>query len=222
MSTNWRQGLVEIESVVALLATCAGGILPPLLLGLFALAEGIGVMLAPGNGKLPFCIILVSLAVVTAANAIWVIGMARAALDESCPRLTEMLAETGRRVRRPKAPFAPSTPLPLVMALRLPSIAWLLRPLVGLWWGGHFLGIAAFGILVHDAFNEMLKHAPAYQRLFIPVSLHEALLFASNVYLLLAVAVFFRDPTAHAKLWSWRFIIDLALGLAAWWLAMHG
>jgi hypothetical protein len=67
-----------------------------------------------------------------------------------------------------------------------------------------------------------LKHAPLHQQLLLPLLLHLALLFAANLYFLLAVAVFFRDPSTHARVWSWRFIIDLALGLGALGLAMHG
>ena len=159
MPTNWRQGLVEIESVIALLATYAGGFLPSLLLGVFALAEG------SGHGKVPLCVMLVSFTAITAASAIWVARMAQAALVESCPRLARLLGEVGRTVRNYEEPVAPSSPLPLVMALRLPRIPLLLRPLVGLWWGGLFLGVAALGILVHDAMTEILKHAPLHQQL---------------------------------------------------------
>jgi hypothetical protein len=91
-----------------------------------------------------------------------------------------------------------------------------LRLLVGLWWGAHFAGVAALGILVHDAMNEILKNAPQQAAARIALSLHLAFLFAATLYLFLSVAAFFRDPTAHARLCSWRFIIDLALSLVAW------
>jgi hypothetical protein len=216
MSIDWRQRLVEFESIVTLLATYAGGFLPPLLLGVVALAEGFG------HGKLPFFVILVSLAAVTAVSAVWVSRMAHAALAVSCPGLAKLLGVAWRAVRHPEDQLPAAAPLAVVMAVRLPCIPWLLRPLVGLWWGAHFAGAAALAILVNQAMDEILKHAPMHQQVLLPLTMDLALLFAANLYLLLAVAVFFRNPAVHARLWSWRFVIDLVLVLVAWGLAVHG
>jgi hypothetical protein len=213
MLTGWRQILVEIESVVSLVSAYAGGFLPPLLLAVGALVAG------TGRAQLPFCIILASCAAVTAVSAVWVARMAQAALAESCPRLARLLGGAHLAVWRPDSPLAPGTPLAVVMAYRLPRIHWLLRPVVGLWWGAHFAGVAALGIMVKDVLNEVLRHAPLFERVALPLSMHLILLFAANLYLLLAVAVFFRNPTVHGRVWSWRFMIDLAMSLLALGLA---
>jgi hypothetical protein len=210
------QRLVEFESLVALVATYAGGFLPPLLIAVFVLPQSIG------HGFWSLCIIAVSLIAVTAATAIWVAGMAQRALVEACPGLAWMLGKAARAMRTRDTRLAPGPPLAIVMAARLPRIPRLLRPVVGLWWGTHFVGVAILGMVVYGAMEEIFKHAPLYQRLLVPLALHLALLFAANLYLLLAVAVFLRDPTTHAKVWSWRFIIDLALSFVAWGLAMYG
>jgi hypothetical protein len=218
MSMRWRQVFVEFESVVALVVTFAGGFIPPLLFGLCGLIEAVT------RRSAPEFIVMLILFVVTAANAIWVAGMARAALAESCPRVARLLECARRRRRGKHNEYQPASgePLAVVMARRLPRLPWPLRWLVGLWWGAQFAGVAALGIFIYGVLDMVLKNAPLHHRLLIPLSYHMALLFAANLYLLLAVAAFFRNPIVHAKLWSWRFIVDLTLSLAAWWLATHG
>ena len=70
-------------------------------------------------------------------------------------------------------------------------------------------------------FCKVLEIAPLHQRL-LPLAFYLPLVFAANVYLLLAAAVFFRNPVMHTKLWQWRLVIDLAFSLLAWRLGMHG
>ena len=206
--------LVEVESLLTLVTIYAGGFLPPLLLSTLILEGAMRKDAAE-------IVIFSSLAIAASAGAIWVARMARAAINDSCPRLAAMLGASPRIVFSLDARIVPTAPLAVLIAGRLPRIPWLLRPVVSLWWTAHFAGAAALGMLACDFLLRILKGAPLQQQLFLPLVFYVPLLFAANLYLLLAAAVFYRDPAVHARLWSWRLVIDLALGLVAWELGMH-
>ena len=206
--------LVEVESLVTLVTIFAGGFLPPLLLSLCILE---GAMRKDAAEIVVFS----GLAVAATAGAIWVARMARVAINESSPRLAAMLTASRRIVRRRNVRIMPAAPLAVLIAGQLPRIPWLLRPVVSLWWTAHFAGAAALGVLAYDCLLRLLKDAPFQQQLFLPLGFYIPLLFAANLYLLLAAAVFFRNPVVHAKLWRWRLVIDLALSLIAWKLGLH-
>ncbi len=92
---------------------------------------------------------------------------------------------------------------------------------MGLWWTVDFRRRAALGMLAYDGLRQILKGGPFLQQVFRPLAFYVPLLFAANLYLLLAAAVFLRNPAVHARLWKWRLVFDLALALVAWELGMH-
>jgi len=206
--------MVEVESLLTMVTIFAGGFLPPLLLSMLILE---GAMRKDAAEIVVFS----SLTIAASVGAIWVARMARAAINDSCPRLAAVLGASRRIVLSRDARIVPTAPLAVLIAGQLPPIPWLLRPVVGLWWTAHFAGAAALGMLAYDSLLGSLKGAPFQQQLFLPLGFYVPLLFAANLYLLLAAAVFFRNPAVHTELWRWRLVIDLALGLVAWELGMH-
>jgi hypothetical protein len=192
----------------------AGGFLPPLLLSVFIIEGAVREDAAE-------IVVFSSLAMAASAGAIWVAKTARAAIIDSCPRLAAMLGASRPIVRSFDAHIVPTAPLAVLIAGKLPPIPWLLRPVLGLWWTAHFAGAAALGTLAYDCLLEILKGAPFQQRVFLPLGIYVPLLYAANLYLLLAAAVFFRNPTVHTRLWRWRLVVDLAFALIALQLGMR-
>ena len=81
---DWREILVEAESLVALVAILAGGFLPPLLLTPL-IVEG---AMRKDTAEIA---VFAGLVVAAAAGAIWVGRMARAAMANPAPALPQCL-----------------------------------------------------------------------------------------------------------------------------------
>jgi hypothetical protein len=101
-------------------------------------------------------------------------------------------------------------PLAVVMAIRLPNIPRLLRPIVSLWWLIHFAAGACVGLGVFLATQRGLQAYPI-MRVLVPLILDLGVLFAANLYLLLALALLFGTPHLWLKLWRMRLALDLVL-----------
>ncbi len=84
--------LVEAESLLTLVTIFAGGFLPPLLLSILVLQAA--------SKDAAEIVVFSSLAIAASAGAIWVARMARAAMNDPCPRLAAMLGASRRLVPR--------------------------------------------------------------------------------------------------------------------------
>jgi hypothetical protein len=112
-------------------------------------------------------------------------------------------------------------PLALVMATQVPRIPVLLRPLLSLWWLAYFTAGGLGGWAVFAWARKVLVGAPVL-RVLLPVVLDFGILFAVNLYLMLAAAALIRQPMLWQRLWRWRLAVDLALTLATQWFILKG
>jgi len=96
------------------------------------------------------------------------------------------------------------------MAIRLPSLPVFLRPLLSIWWLGHFGAGVGLGLAVYLATERQLIGLPI-ARILVPLILDLGVLFAVNLYLLLALAVLFGTPHLWLKLWRARILLDLTV-----------
>lgn len=112
----------------------------------------------------------------------------------------------------------PSRPLALLVADRVRGVPVLLRPIVGLWWLGHFAGGALIGHWASRMFAGVLNNPGFGFLVVVPLALQFALLFAVNLYLVMAVAVVSRDRRPHEFVWRWRLAIDVLVsaGIILW------
>lgn len=103
-------------------------------------------------------------------------------------------------------------PLALAMAIRLPNWWTFLRPLIAVWWLGHF-GIAAlFGHLAARHLNGM--NNPGLITIPITLAVTMAFLFAANLYLMLSIAVSIPLPRIWLIAWRYRFVVDFVVTVA--------
>jgi len=110
-------------------------------------------------------------------------------------------------------------PFALVVAAQLPPISPRFRPLLGLWCLAHFAA-GGFSALVCAMAHRALAVVPV-ERVLVPSVSHFGVLFAVNLYLMLAVAVFIRQPAVLNRLWRWRLAVDLALILVTPWFVLN-
>ncbi len=200
--TKWARLIDKVEAVSGLLATIFIGFMTPVIVFLM-LADNRLPQGAAWNaivfGVVPILLMLplIVLAIVGLCDCFpeWINwGWARTSLELP----------------------APPVPLPLavVMTIRLPQIPWLLRPVLSVWWFAHFAAGAGFGFALYLATAKKLNGDPV-TRIIVPLLLDFGILFATNLYLLLAVAVLFGTPHLWLKLWRARFVFDLILVCAA-------
>jgi hypothetical protein len=102
-------------------------------------------------------------------------------------------------------------PLAIVMAAHLPRIPLLLRPLLSAWWLAHFAmgGLMGFGLCVGTEKLLAAHHLAAA----LPLIVYLGMLFAVNLYLLLAIAVLFHRPRLWMKLWRNRLLADVIVAV---------
>jgi hypothetical protein len=113
-------------------------------------------------------------------------------------------------------------PRALLFAQRQPRWPVVLRPVVVLWWLIHFLAGAAATIAIERVFPAGAAWREKVILTAIPVVLILAGSYASNLFLLLAVAAAFPRQAIIEVVWRRRIVVDLmvtavALGLGYWW-----
>jgi hypothetical protein len=205
------RGIEKLEAILGLLATFILGFGTPLVC-LLGIIIGLNVQLPPW---LEWVVFLVPVA--SGLLAIPMAWLANSALYDCFPEWTARGCAVRQKNKPELCPFAPSDehadgrlPLAVAMALRLPRIPIGLRPLLSVWWLLHFGAGAMLGLGVYLATKQLLA-AQAGALLVIPFLLDFGVLFAANLYLLMAVAVLGRNPTLWMKFWRWRILVDLAL-----------
>lgn len=114
---------------------------------------------------------------------------------------------------RPPPPVAPA--LALEMARELPRLPVPAGAVLCLWWLCHFGLAAAAGHASADFVSRSLDRPTALTVFLIGLGLRIAFLFAANLYLVLAVAVVWRQPIVWQSLWRYRVPIDLLLAVGA-------
>jgi len=95
-------------------------------------------------------------------------------------------------------------PLPLTVGLPL-----------SVWWLAHFAAALLLGHLAVRLIAAALLRPGVGPFFIVGVALHFALLFAANLYLLLAVAVLIRREGVQHGLWKCRVVIDALLALGS-------
>jgi hypothetical protein len=213
---RWREYLERIEAVLGLLATFIIGFALPVV----ALVTLVAGLVNWGWPWVPPSVLVLLLATLPAVG---LARLANAALHDRFPELV-------RHELKPAGaepmwfPFGDNPeivpaqlPLALVMAARLPPFPFLPRPFLGFWWLAHFAAGIVLGVGLHAAAHQALAGAPI-ARILVPQVLHFGVLFAVNLYLLLAVAVVLRRPALWIRVWRCRVLIDLAVMGASLWI----
>jgi hypothetical protein len=105
-------------------------------------------------------------------------------------------------------------PLAVATAGHIPDLPWVLRPFLAAWWLGHF-GIGLLVVLIvplrpDRAGKDWQETVVLYA---LPLVIGFSFTLAANIYFLLALALFERRITVLQKVWRWRLVIDIAVGL---------
>lgn len=206
------------ESIVGLLATFIIGFIPPVLLFLGSLP-----FLVDGNFPL-FLLCLIG-GGLTGFLAGYVAKLASRVVDRKGlhpaydapsgeafdpPEHLDDVFQIEETLTSPQ-----SVPLALAMAHELPPLRTVFRGALALWWLAHF-GLAVFAGHVSATIVSASLDRPTPPTVFVVgLALHLALLFAANLYLLLAVAIAEPDETIWHRVWNYRLPIDLTLALGS-------
>lgn len=224
MLRGWQEGWVRAESLLGLCATFVVGYVPPVIL--FFLTA---VAFEAGQRWLGGLAVVGTLAAVFVAG--WVTRMAATAFYQCYPdfRPSEpdrfFLSRILKSSRPPDDSISPGTPLAVAMAARLPRMPWPIRPCLSVWWLAHFAGGVVVGLGAYRLVEGAFGGAPIGARvllILLSLVIHVGILFAMNLYLMLAVAVVLRDPKIRQKLWDRRIMIDLGFTLVVLWFGIHG
>jgi hypothetical protein len=207
------------ESIVGLLATFIIGFIPPVLLFLGSLPFLV-------NGNFPLFLLCLIGGGLTGFLAGYVARLASRVVDrnglqpayiepthEPIGVADDSTAPYGFDEEAVPAPYA--IPLVLAMAHELPPMRNLFRGTLAVWWLAHF-GLAVFAGHVSASIVSASLVRPSPETVFtVGLVLHMALLFAANLYLLLAVAVVEPDQSIWYRVWDYRLPIDLTLALCS-------
>ena len=135
-----------------------------------------------------------------------------AAMNDQVRRLNETRREvvpvqTGPTQAHP----AQTRPVALLVAGRLRKVPLLLRPVLSLWWAGHFIGGAFIGLVVSRVAIDMMQNPAGVFLIVLPLAFQIAFLFAVNLYLIMAVGVLLPSSWLCEIVWKWRFVLDLVV-----------
>jgi hypothetical protein len=151
-------------------------------------------------------------AIAATAAAVWVARAAGRAGAVCYPELG-----WGRDTASPPRTISRKGPPPYAveLGLQVATLHWLVRPVLSLWWCAHFAAgfwlVSATHHWIADAFDR-----PGTMVLVLfPLLVHLAFNVAANLYLILSVAALHADEWLLRRLWSARFLIDVAVTLSA-------
>ena len=222
MFRAWHEAWQRLESVIGLCATFFVGYIPPVVLAFSTLAN-FGERMWWWGGLAAVGTVL---ACFVAAS---VTRMASTAFYQCYPEFGPARPDRFilSRLLKPTWPVdqvvLPGTPLAVAMAALLPPIPRLARPVLSLWWLGHFASGMVFGLFAYQVGDHAFANAQVAGKILavvLPLVFHVGFLFAVNLYLLLAVAVYVRRPAIHEKLWRLRFLVDFVFTLVVLWLVV--
>ena len=106
-------------------------------------------------------------------------------------------------------------PLAVAMARELRPLPFTVGLPLSVWWLAHFVAALLLGHLAVRLIAAALLRPGVGPFFIVGVALHFALLFAANLYLLLAVAVLIRREGVQHGLWKHRVFIDALLALGS-------
>jgi hypothetical protein len=212
---EWR---ARAEAIIGTLAVFVIGFAPPvlaLLFGLAALSNAENAKELPAWVCFPACL-------VTGALAVWLARLIQRALYMCHPELKKLDQALAAKQQALLTPFdadAPSEkvnlPMAIVAGMNLPRVPFLLALPLALWWLAH-CGVGVFiGLRLDDYIDLAFRGVPPAVKYVLPQVLNFAFSFATNIYLLLAVALFVRRPTALMWVWNLRLLVDLVLTAAS-------
>lgn len=103
-------------------------------------------------------------------------------------------------------------PAAIAAAVRSPWLPPVLRPLVAIWWFGHFaLAAASAGMMEFMALGPSSEVETKAGAGIIGFGMCMAFAFSANAYLMLAVAAMTRNDRTLAGVWRYRWCTDLAI-----------
>jgi hypothetical protein len=112
-----------------------------------------------------------------------------------------------------------NVPLAVAMGLQLPRFPLPLRFLLGAWWLVHFAVGCAYGIAL--GFLPITQPDSHWAlKYLLPMLVTFPLVFAANVYFMLAVAVFYNKRELLRRTWQCRLLIDALVTLIPLVVAM--
>ena len=89
-----------------------------------------------------------------------------------------------------------------------------LRPIIGLWWLAHY----AVGVLAVVGFNQD-AHDHGHHEPVLSFFMATCSGFAANGYLILAIATFTTSPVIRRRIWKFRVVLDVTMGVIGWWFS---
>lgn len=201
--SRWRRSWNSFEAMLGLIVMFMLSFGPPTVAGLAFLVTLL-------MGEWSSAAICALITVATGPMAVWLAKMSGAAVEKFLakpPKEMERLVipanlkgtASGRQV-----PFA------LLMVGELPRLPLVARLPLAVWWSAHFAAASAFVVLSNLPVRQRMQGQGLVESL---LTLLICLLFtfAANVFLMLAVSVGFWSPAVTARVWHYRFVIDLLL-----------
>jgi hypothetical protein len=214
MLTEAKQWRERAEAVIGTAAVFIIGFAPPvlgLLFGLAALVNKENAEWLPAWICLPVCL-------ASGALAVWLARLIQRCLYMCHPELRKLDRAMTRGQKALATPFDSDKPLEhlhlpmaIVAGLNLPRVPVVLAVPLALWWLAH-AGTGVFvGLRLDDYIEMAFRTAPAWVKYVLPQVLNFGFSFATNIYLMLAVALFVRKTAVLLWLWNLRLFIDLIL-----------
>jgi hypothetical protein len=209
--SDWKD---KAEALAGMFAVFFIGFAPAILGVLFGLASLVN---AENARDLPAWVCF-SVALVTGTLAVWLARMAQRALYMCYPEMRKLdqSIQAGQKSVLDLAPDEGPTekvkqPMAIVVGLNLPRIPVILAVPLALYWLAHAGSGVFIGLKLDVWVDSAFRGAPDAVKFLLPQVLNFAFSFASNIYLMLAAALFVRRLTVLEKLWSLRLLIDLIL-----------
>ena len=208
---RWRE---RAEAIAGAFAVFFIGFAPPLLSLLFGLAA----LTNEENARDLPAWVCFSVCLVSAALAVWLARIVQRALFMCHPELKKL--DKAMMVAQ-KPVFTPfdsdqpvektDLPMAIVAGMNLPRVPVLLAVPLAVWWLAHCGAGVFIGMRLDQWIESAFPHAPAAVKYVLPHVLNFGFSFATNIYLMLAVALFVRKTTALLWVWRVRLLVDVVL-----------
>jgi hypothetical protein len=200
---RWRHAWDRFEAIVGLIAVFMLSFGPPTVAGL-------GGLISLLTGEWPAaaaCALIVS---VTGPMAVWLAQMCGAAVEKFLAKPPKEMSRLVVPENMKGTASGQQVPFALLMVGELPRLPLIARFPLAIWWFSHFAAASAI-VLVNTLPVRQRMQGQGVVESLLMLLLCLLFTFAANVFLMLAVSVAFWSPAVTARVWRYRFLIDLLL-----------